>query len=392
MNALEGGTGLAVESPESTAMPEVLIVDDTPANLQLLATLLEQNGYKARPVTNGSMALRAAGSRPPDLVLLDINMPEMDGYEVCRRLKQDDELRDVPVLFISALSEAVDKVAAFRAGGVDFVTKPFDVDEVLARVQTHVRLRRAQVELHQKNQDLVESYRRLSELERLRDALAHMIAHDMRSPLTGIMGTLQFLRSDLGDAIPSDSLLDLEYGLQSVRRLVHMLNDMLDVSRLESGQMPVKLRQHSLREICQEAVNSLAGHSRGRVVDLSGVDASLVLVCDDGLLVRVLGNLLHNALKFSPSSEAVRVSVTRATQLRVLVEDRGPGIPQEMRGSIFDKFVQAELRQSGRETPASGLGLAFCKLAIEAHGGTIGVESTEGLGSTFWFEIPKTPS
>ncbi len=383
------GADVSWSNEEPPTLGEVLIVDDTPANLQLLTNMLKEHGYKGRPVTSGPMALRAAASRPPDVILLDINMPGMDGYEVCRRLKQDRDLRDIPVLFISALTEPLDKVAAFDVGGVDFVTKPFDVQEVQARIDTHVRLRRAQVRLQTQNQTIAKSYERLREMERLRDSMAHMLAHDMRSPLTGIMTSLHFLKNDSSSNISAENLADLERGLRNVRRLVGMINDMLDVSRMEASQMPVQAESWSVAALCEEALAVLGGHSKGRKVDVADLTNLPPITCDRSLVVRVISNLVHNALKFTPTNGVVRVlGFERENTVRVEIADDGPGIPAEAQGLIFDKYAQAGLRDQVRG-PASGLGLAFCKLAIEAHHGTVGVDSSEGHGSVFWFELPK---
>src|ERR1035437_6404886 len=155
--------------------PNILMVDDTPANLLLLEKMLMERGYKARPVLSGKLALLAARTEPPDLILLDIAMPEMNGYEVCEQLKADAALKDIPVIFISALNETIDKVKAFGVGGVDYVTKPFQFEEVYARVQTHLQLRR---------------------LEKLRDDLTHMVVHDLRNSLKVICGFLEMLEFD----------------------------------------------------------------------------------------------------------------------------------------------------------------------------------------------------
>src|SRR3954470_1077963 len=150
----------------------ILVVDDTVENLRLLASLLGEQGFEVRPVTSGKQALQAAAHDPPDLILLDITMPEMDGYETCERLKQLDAVRDVPVIFLTALGEIGDKVRAFEVGGADYVTKPFRIEEILARIRVHLALRRAQLEL-------ARNYERLGALERLRDDLVHMVVHDM---------------------------------------------------------------------------------------------------------------------------------------------------------------------------------------------------------------------
>ena len=175
----------AVKPPAPVA--SVLVVDDTIENLRLLSDLLGEQGYEVRAVTNGRQALQAVEHDPPDLILLDINMPEMDGYEVCRRLRATERSKDVPVIFLTALTDTADKVRAFDAGGVDYVTKPFQFEEVLARVKTHVALRRAQAAL-------ADSYKRLRALEQLRDDLVHMVVHDMRSPLTALLIDLRLLK------------------------------------------------------------------------------------------------------------------------------------------------------------------------------------------------------
>ena len=172
----------------------VLVVEDTIENLRLLSELLGAQGYEVRAVTNGRQAIQAVEREPPDLILLDINMPELNGYEVCRHLKAQERSKDVPVIFITALTDTVDKVRAFDAGGVDYVTKPFQIEEVLARVKTHIALRRAQAEL-------ADSYTRLRAVEQLRDDLVHMVVHDLRSPLSALLINLRLLESaaTLGD-------------------------------------------------------------------------------------------------------------------------------------------------------------------------------------------------
>ena len=168
-------------------MASVLVVDDGIDNLRLLSDLLGEQGYEVRAVTTGRQALQAVEHDPPDLILLDITMPEMNGYEVCQRLKAKDRSKDVPVIFLTALTETADKVRAFDAGGVDYVTKPFQFEEVLARVKTHVALRRAQA-------DLADSYTRLRALEQLRDDLVRMVVHDMGSPLQALLINLLLLK------------------------------------------------------------------------------------------------------------------------------------------------------------------------------------------------------
>lgn len=366
------------ESPAPKA--NILIVDDTVENLQLLAQMLARQGYEARPVPSGKLALQAVRSDPPDLILLDINMPEMSGYEVCEALKTQDNSRDIPVIFISALSETMDKVKAFGVGGVDYVTKPFHFEEVQARVETHLALRRAQARIQ-------ESYAELQELERIRDSLVHMIVHDMRSPLTGMMMGLSQLKNDLAGRIDEDSAEDLSTAYRSSERLNAMANDLLDVSRLEEGKMPIEPQDCDLAALVHETTSEVCGGGSEREIH---VDASTAVrvSCDEGLIRRVLENLIGNALHHTPRGGSLRISVSRGTAgSQVNVHDEGPGIPAEAQGRIFEKFGTVEARKN-QEYHSSGLGLAYCKLAVEAHGGAIGVRSEPGRGSSFWFTLP----
>jgi two-component system sensor histidine kinase/response regulator len=368
-------------APETQPKANVLIVDDTPANLQLLGGLLRDAGYKARPAPSGKIALQAAAAELPDLVLLDINMPEMDGYEVCAKFKADEKLKNVPIIFISALTETDDKLKAFDAGGVDYVTKPFQAQEVRARVATHLTLRRLQ-------QDLERRYAELQQLQDLRDNLVHMIVHDMRSPLMGIQVLFFFLTKEM-DRLSEDTREIAVDSETATKTLIEMVSSLLDVSRLESGEMPITESDVELGAVAEEAIGALSGLTAGRSVTASRADGPVQSRCDADLIRRTIGNLLGNALKFTPSSATIVVMVkTNGDRPRVEVRDTGRGIPPEYHSRIFDKFGQAE---GGKEKKrhSSGLGLAFCKLAVEAHGGTIGVDSVVGQGSTFWFELPK---
>jgi signal transduction histidine kinase len=370
-------------TPEGAAatLPSILVVDDTPANLKLLSDMLKGRGCKVRPAPDGETGLRAAQASPPDLILLDITMPGMDGFEVCERLKADERLRDIPVLFISALDEAGDKVRAFQAGGVDYVTKPFQLEEVEARVRTHLELRR-------QRRELVESFARLRELEQLRDSLTHMIAHDMKSPLIAVQLAVDMIRFSI-DAKDAAAMEVLEAARSSVNDLMELIAQMLDVSRMESGCMELV---RSLVDLCDLAKDELGRH-RALAGDRSLAHDSVVPVMvevDVDLVRRVLANLIGNAIKFTAAAGSVRLSVRRTdAEARVEVSDDGCGIAPELHDKVFEKFAQV---RDARTRLGAGLGLAFCKMAVEAHGGAIGVESTPGKGSTFWFTVPAEPS
>ena len=360
---------------------DILIVDDTPANLQLLSGMLKERGYRARAVPSGKLALQAAAAEPPDLILLDITMPDMDGYQVCTRLKADPKLAHIPVIFLSALTETLDKVKAFSAGGVDYVAKPFQFEEVEARVEAHLRLERQRRELEQ-------AYRTQRELEQARDGLVHMIVHDLRSPLTGMQGFLELLAMD-ADQFNEEQRDYVTNALESTRRLVSQVASLLDVHRFEAGELKLDRAPQQLGNVVDRALAALGSLTKDRVIRKEGVIAEPVS-CDGGLVERVIMNLVANALRHTPQAGTITVAVTGSNgTARVEVRDTGAGIKPEYHARIFEKFGQVEARRD-RQRGGTGLGLTFCRLAVEAHGGTIGVESSEGQGSTFWFTLPQT--
>jgi len=365
---------------QSATAASILVVDDTPENLRVLANLLDGQGYEARPVTSGRQALQAVAHAAPDLILLDVTMPEMDGYQVCSHLKADPRWQDIPVIFLTAMADTAHKVKGFAVGGVDYVTKPFQIEEVLARVRTHLNMRRTQ-------QELAQNHAQLRSLEVLREDLSQMIVHDMRSPLMVVQGALELLRNRLAGTEDAGALQDVRVALRAVGRVAQMANDLLDVSRLEAGKLPLSLAKYDLAELARQAVASLAELDPTRTIQVQAPGA-VQATCDAALLRRVLENLLNNGIKHTPRGSPLQIDIApRGERMRVVVQDEGPGVPAEARQTIFDKFGTVALRQAGKYHSA-GLGLAFCRLAVEAHGGTIGVDCEGRRGSAFWFELP----
>lgn len=369
-----------------TLSSDILIVDDTPENLRVLGDMLRRHGYKVRPVPSGALALKACAAQAPDLILLDITMPEMNGYEVCTRLKEDPALKEIPVIFISALTESDDKVKAFLSGGVDYITKPFHIEEVEARVATHLSLRRQKIELQS-------SLDKIHELEDMRQNLTRMIVHDLRNPLSAIKAFLE----EVGERNPGmdeESKTYLNRSQAATRQLIDMANSLMDLSRLEDGVMKLDLASNNLVEICREAVANSSALVAGRTVTVEAVPGAEppVATCDRSLMLRIIQNILGNALKFTDRAAGIvtlRV-IPGDGKLVITITDNGPGIPKEHHKRIFEKFVQVE----GTQIPgvhSTGLGLSLVKLGVEAHGGTVTLESEPGKGTTFILTLPVKP-
>jgi len=362
--------------------PSVLMVDDTPANLELLSVMLKGRGYKVRAAVSGKLALQAARNDPPDLILLDISMPEMDGYEVCAKLKSEERLKDIPIIFLSALTETMDKVKAFGAGGVDYIIKPFQFEEVEARVEAHLELRRQKFLLQ-------ENYNRLRELEKKRDDLVNMIIHDLRTPLTIIAGYNELIAEDRKNILSGESAGYISENKKAVKQMIQIVSDVLDTSKMEEGQMKLKLGKCDLGGILEEAISGMESLLEGRKIRFTPPVSPVLVRADGELVFRVIQNLLGNALKYTPDgSGLIQLKLRPAgDRVRVIVSDNGPGIAPEHRQRIFEKFGQVGIREDHKRY-STGLGLTFCKLAVEAHGGSIGVDGEAGKGSSFWFELP----
>ncbi|MCF7853788.1 MAG: response regulator [Candidatus Pacebacteria bacterium] len=359
----------------------VMIVDDEPENLRLLENILGHDGYRVVAFPQGKLALDAAREHPPDLALVDIRMPNMNGYQLCEAFKSDDTLAEVPLIFVSALAATEDITKGFKAGAVDYVTKPARAPELLARVHTHLDLRKSYA-------DLAESHKNLQRLERARDNLVHMLVHDLRTPLQGCLGHLDYLSDYSGSLGPAELQEHLEGAINRLLLINEHLRRMIDISRLESQQMPVHTDIVDLAELIHRAVEDSFGPEEQQRIQVDLPELPIDLVCDSNLTERILANLLTNALKYSEPGEDVVVSAEpgQDDNFRILVRDKGPGIADVHQAHIFDKFWVAE-RQGEEHIPATGIGLAFCKLAVDAQGGTIGVDSKLDHGSTFWFTV-----
>jgi signal transduction histidine kinase len=381
---------------ETNSCPEkqtVLVVDDAPENIAILSSLL-RGQYRTRVATNGADALEIASSNAerPDLILLDIRMPEMDGYEVCRRLKANESLRDIPVIFLSALNETVDKVKAFGVGGIDYVTKPFHAEEVQARVETHLKVRRLQVELEKQNRTLQEYNEQLRQLHALKDEFLGIASHDLKNPLTCIIGFAHLIDS----LTPPGTIMTTETHscagriMAQCRVMQKLIEDFLDFQAMEDGQIKLIRETIDLNELAHSALERNASYAAKKTITphLDLEEALPLVNADKSRVNQVFDNYVSNAIKFSPPGQHVIVC-TRRTEVGILVEvrDSGPGLTGEDMKKLFVKYAKLSNQPTGGEK-SSGLGLAICKKVIELHGGQTGARNNPEGGATFWFELP----
>ncbi|MCT7951750.1 response regulator [Ancylothrix sp. C2] len=377
----------------------ILIVDDTPENIQVLSATLNECGYKVRGITNGKMALRAIHHSPPDLILLDIRMPEMNGYEVCQQLKADPQTEKIPVIFISASDEVFDKVQAFGKGGVDYITKPFQIEEVIARVEHQLTIRRLQQQLLTQNQQLEQEIIERKKAEQAAFAastaktqfLANM-SHELRTPLNSILGFAQVLIRE--SSLTNDQLEYLRIINRSGEHLLELINDILDLSKIEAGIIGLYETSFDLYRLTDNLEEMFQLQAEKKQLHLNFILDSHVpqyIKTDEKKLRASLINLLGNAIKFTHTgSVTLRVSKeTLAPNNHILsfeIQDTGTGIAPAEMANLFQAFVQTESGQKAAE--GTGLGLTITRKFIEIIGGQITVNSSIKKGTTFKFYIP----
>lgn len=371
----------------------ILVVDDNRQNVKVLSNMLRDAGYKVMAAFNGKDALQLAEKRAPELVLLDIMMPEMDGYETCTRFKESDELNNIPVLFLSALSEVEDKLHGFSVGGQDYITKPFQQEEVLARIQTHLKLHRLEKEREAHIEQLEEQKERLKHLIESKDEVLRIVSHDMRNPLNGIIGLSNLmLEEEMTDEEQQELLSSIEY---SGQQLLNIVNELLDAARFESDQLKLQLNEYDITDSVQRVLDLQRPNARYKNINLEAeIDDSIGTVeLDQAKIEQSLGNLISNAIKFTNQGGTVNVRATIDTsnenekELLLQVSDDGIGIPEKMQKTLFEKYGKHR-REGTKGEESNGLGLPIVKQFVNAHQGSIDVESVEGEGATFIIRLP----
>jgi two-component system, sensor histidine kinase and response regulator len=345
------------------AQNEIMIVDDNPANLKLLEDMLLREGHEVGSFPSGRLALAAAMKNPPDLILLDINMPEMNGYQVCERLKSTPAIADIPVIFLSALNEVEDKVQGFRSGAVDYISKPFQFEEVHARVETHLKLHDLQRALKQQNErleeavaartrELAEVNARLTILDRSKSDFLSLISHEFRTPLIGLLGVGEIILEQMPPTAENNELQEM-FG-RSRRRILSILDDALLLGQIDVSGERFTSAPVSLSTVLGRAMESAVEFAASRRVTLAPPSADQDLVVgDEDLLVRAFHALLETAVKFSDKGETVRLSrEALPDSSKVIIESRGRIVP----GSALEKFF--DLLSIGEAiTPSGDLGV-----------------------------------
>jgi signal transduction histidine kinase len=384
----------------ATQPPLILVADDVPAIVELLHDQLALLGYRVVSAFDGPSAVEACFEHRPDLCILDVAMPagnlggsdRTTGFEVCRRIKRDPRTSRIPVIFVTALNDATDRVKAIEAGGDDFLTKPHNRQILSARVRSLLRLKFA-------TDALEESYRKLRELEKVRDDLMKMIVHDLKTPLTSVLASLEMaLDGDFGMVSEGlrRALGDAEAKAED---LLALIEDLLEVARIEETTLELDLQPLAPGALLAELVEEWRVRFQQEEVEVATEvsDDCPVFKADKGLIKRVFSNLIQNAMTHAGTGVRIELSArahrdaTGPEGVMFTVSDNGPGIPPEYHEVIFRKFERVKNPQLPRARN-SGLGLAFCKLVVEAHGGRIWVQSSEGRGSHFHITLPSEPA
>lgn len=373
----------------------ILIADDLQDNLNIVKAVLGYKGYRVETAKNGKQVLEEVAKQIPDLILLDIQMPEMNGFEACRHLKANPEYKEIPIIFLTAKADSYDIVDGFKHGAVDYITKPFNTMELLARVQTHLELKRSRDLLAEKNKYLEIMTVGLTKLNNEKNDFMEIAAHDLKNPLTTIRGLADFLRRDFDLAPTAGIKLMLENIVKSSERMFSIIHNLMDVSAIEEGSFRFDATPVDVGIIVRDLAEQYQYQADVKRISLQlDIPPHIVATIHGNFdtLTQVLDNLLSNAVKYSPDGTTVAIRLSKNDSfVRCEVQDEGVGISETDRNRLFGKFVQLSTRPTGNEA-STGLGLYIAKKLTEAMNGTIQYLSEPGKGSTFILEFPALTS
>ncbi len=388
----------------------MLLVDDDPINLNVLVDTLNNENLDVSIATSGEDALDLVETVHPDIILLDVIMPGIDGFEICRRLKEKETTHDIPVIFMTALVDTVDKIRGFDAGGVDYITKPFQHVEVLARVKAQLTIVHQQRQLRELNVSLAAErallaervQERTTELSKANAELVHAVrlkddflasmSHEFRTPLNVILGMAQILQEKLYGPLTEQQFSSLRQIEESGRRLLALITDLMDSSQIRTGELELHITPVSVELICQAGLRFLHQAARKKQLKVSFVyDSAITSIhADEHRMKHVLVELLNNAVTFTHEGGTVGLNVEGNTEKRVVsfsVWDTGIGVAKEDLERLFQPFVHLDSSLS-RGYEGAGIGLSLAHHIVEKHGGSIAVESEVGKGSRFTVSLP----
>ena len=369
---------------------KVMLVDDTPANLDVLRRTLEIKNYEISVATSGEQALRIAPKLQPDLILLDVMMPGLDGYETCQRLKKKSETRDIPIIFITAKNDSEDILQGFASGGVDYIAKPFNQEEVYVRVKTQLALRSFSRQLSKLVDNLDDRNLELLQLKNINNKFLGIAAHDLRNPLGFIQGLSRLMAHEKELFSPEEMSNHLQAIHDASSGLLTLVNDLLDVSVIENGKLTMNFQSASLKFLIESRINLLKMAADKKNITINADLAEIEeFPIDANRVAQIIDSLLSNAIKYSTHETQVHVSLKNLDdEVSVSVRDEGPGIAEKEQTDLRNFFQKINSEPTDGEK-TTGLGLVIVQKMLGAHGGSLHLESTVGVGSTFSFNLPK---
>jgi two-component system sensor histidine kinase/response regulator len=364
----------------------ILVIDDNEANRSLARGTLEDEGHEVLLAAGGVDGIAAFQRERPDCVLLDVRMPDIDGFAVCEQIRALPQGAETPILFLTASRDVDTFDRALRAGGDDFLTKPIRPTELVVRVQSALKLGRLGAELREHYELLKRQRDDMVRLQLQKERLTAFIVHDLKNPVNAMDLHAQILLRNRG--LPDTARDSVRHIRSEARQLNRMIMNLLDLAKADDGRLLPRRSSIDLRALVDEVIAELAVGAQGRHVTLESSLEPEGIHADEDLFRRILTNLVENAIRYAPAETPIRITATSlpgAVELRVA--DAGAGIAREMRDKVFDPFVQVESGEHSLARGGRGLGLTFCKFAVEAHGGTIWVEDA-APGAIFCVRLP----